>query len=179
MAFAQRMFLLPPRLEDVTVLLAKKISQRIKTRHDWNIVEIICWWHDVQIPNTQSTNKTNKRVAEITAKYLSRKFTDDVPNIIFDSIKNHEWGSHPKFVEGKILQDADKLELLSPERFRIALDAVYAGLESKDKFNKEVNMIKNEWLPLMLERYNFDFSRRLHNKKLPVFLKFIETISIK
>jgi len=70
----------------------------------WNIVEIICWWHDVQLLYPA---KKNIRIAET-----------------------------------------------------------------------EVAMIKNEWLPLMPERYNFSFSKKLHNKKLPSFSKFLKTISI-
>lgn len=146
-----------------TWLNALKITKNIEENYDIDVLELICWWHDVQI---KAENKSEKRICEITAKYLSSKFEGKNVEIILDSIKNHEFGSKPTYIEGKILQDADKLELLSPERFRIAIKAIKAGLLSKEYFLGKVVELKEGWLPKMPEMYNFEVSGQLHAKRL-------------
>ncbi|KKS20340.1 MAG: hypothetical protein UU77_C0029G0021 [candidate division WWE3 bacterium GW2011_GWC1_41_7] len=146
-----------------TWLTAKEIMPEVKESFNTDLVELLCWWHDVQVPGV---DYKNKRVAHVIAEYLSNKVGEEDRNIVLDSIKNHEFGSSPKYVEGKILQDADKLEILSDERFRIAIDAIKAGLMSKEYFYKAAVEVYNEWLPKMPGMYNFDISREIHASRL-------------
>lgn len=146
-----------------TWLTAKEIIPEVKGSFNLDLVELICWWHDVQIPNV---DYEDKRIAHVIAEYLSDKVEEENKDIVLDSIKNHEFGSTPKYTEGKILQDADKLELLSDERFRIAIDAIKAGLMSKDYFYGKTVEIYDTWLPKMPDMYNFDVSRKIHEARL-------------
>lgn len=142
-----------------TWLNAKEVMSRVKEPFNEDLIELLCWWHDVQIPGL---NYKDKRVADVIAEYISNKVGEDVKDIVQDSIKNHEFGSSPKYIEGKILQDADKLEILSDERFRVAIDAIKAGLMSKDYFYNAAVEVYNTWLPKMPSMYNFDISREIH-----------------
>jgi HD superfamily phosphodiesterase len=141
---------------------AKEISSQVNMPFNIDLLELLCWWHDVQVPGL---DYKDKRVCHVVADYLAAKVPPEYSEIVLDSIKNHEFGSKPIYTEGKILQDADKLEILSDERFRIAVDAVKAGLMNKDFYNAALE-VYNNWLPKMLDMYNFDVSRVLHESRL-------------
>lgn len=145
-----------------TLLNAKEIISGITESFDMDLIELVCWWHDVQIPGL---DYKDKRIAHVIAEYLSNKVGQQHKDIVLDSIKNHEFSSTPKYIEGKILQDADKLEILSDERFRIATDSIKAGLMSKDYFYNKVVEIYNTWIPKMPGMYNFDISRKIHETR--------------
>lgn len=146
-----------------TWLNAKEIMLDVYEPFNVDLVELICWWHDVKVPNL---DYNNKNIAQVTAEYLAKKVSDEDKDIVYDSIKNHEFLSSPQYIEGKILQDADKLEILSAERFRKVIDAIKCGLMDKDSFYKASVNIYNEWLPKMPKMYNFDISREMHAARL-------------
>ncbi|HMO78217.1 MAG TPA: hypothetical protein PKA42_01560 [Candidatus Paceibacterota bacterium] len=144
-----------------------KLAQQLVTNEqldsvDTDILELICWWHDVEVPDIEHSDKI--RVAARTARYLSDKVSLEYREIVFDSVKNHEFGLMPRYLEGKILQDADKLEVLSLIRANNALPMVESGRVSKDEMLSIHEMVVNKWLPIMPDLYHFDFSRKFHAK---------------
>ncbi len=179
---AQRLLVQNPQniLHDIThhyrtLQFARKIIKNEKLEVDQDIVEIICWWHDVEIQNKNS--KDNKRVVEITAEYISKKVPKKYKEKVYDSVLNHEFKSKVNFLEGEVLQDADKLDILSISRFESALEAVEAGILDKDwLFNKVINVLETEWLPEIMKLYHFDFSKRCHRDKLPEFMSYLEKV---
>lgn len=146
-----------------TWLIAKEIVDSLKEPVDKDLLEVICWWHDVEIPGF---GHADDRIVKNTAEYVAHKLPDDLVDVVRNSIANHEFGSTPKYIEGQISQDADKLEILSEERLRILEEAVNAGLYDKNKFIQILKMVLHEWLPVMPERYHFEFSKSLHNGKI-------------
>jgi hypothetical protein len=142
-----------------TVLLAKDITNNIEGSLDSDLLEVLCWWHDVKVPNL---NYGDNRIAKVVSEYLGGLLPNEYKNNVLDSIENHEFGSKPTFMEGKVLQDADKLEILSPERIRIGIDAVEAGLLDKDSVLGKFNEVIQNWIPKMPERYNFTYSKEQH-----------------
>lgn len=139
-----------------------------------DIIEIICWWHDVDNPNIPKDS--NRRTAELTALYIANQFEEKESEIIFDSIKNHEFGSTPTYIEGKVLQDADKLELLSRDRVNWALENLKAGKISKDWLVTTAKGVKDNWFPKMLDKYNFQYSRQYHINQVDDFSKFLDEV---
>lgn len=142
-----------------TVLLAKEISANISQELDLDLLEILCWWHDVRIPDLVYGEF---RVAKVVGEYLSKLVPEEYKSNVLDSIENHEFGSNPSFIEGKILQDADKLETLSVERITLGIDAVEAGFFDKEKVLGRFNEFIQTWVPKMPERYNFEYSKKKH-----------------
>lgn len=153
-------------------LLAKEIVSNINEKVDLDILELICWWHDVD----SNTGSKDKKIVENTAEYVSSKIDGKEKEIVSDSILFHEFGKKPRYIEGKILQDADKLEILSEERLRILKEAVDLNLYDKSKFKDIIKDVIEIWLPVMPERYNFDYSRKLHFKRLAIVQPLIERI---
>lgn len=154
-----------------TWLTAKEIFSGVEEPFNMEIVELICWWHDVQV---LGLDYDGRRICHVVAEYLSSKIEKDEGEIISDSIKQHEFDSTPKFTEGKILQDADKLEILSDERFRLAINAVEAGLMGQDYFNNVFLEVYDARLPKMPGMYNFDISRKIHKDRLKILSPKIE-----
>ncbi len=161
-----------------TFLLAKEIANNITEQVDSDLLELFCWWHDVRIPDLPYGDY---RVAKVVSEYLAKLLPAKYQANTLDSIENHEFGSKPSFTEGKILQDADKLEVLSEERIRIALDAVEAGLLDKHELLASFNNVVTNWLPKMPERYNFEYSKNKHFQLLarvaPEFDKLKELLT--
>jgi HD superfamily phosphodiesterase len=150
------------------VLLAKEISGHVDEDFDEDILEIVCWWHDVQLPNIKLKDD---RMASFVAKHVSQYFDGEKKEIVFDSIKNHEWSMKPNFVEGKILFDADKLEVPSMLRIKPVIEAVKQGYFPKKRVKEVVTMILYEWLPQYDEKLHFDYSKKLFEKRKGPYIK--------
>ena len=156
--------------------LAMQIIEEEGLENDINkdLVEIICWWHDVKVPKL--TDTSDKRVAEITAEYLSKKLPVELQEITFDSVKNHEFGSKPSYIEGKILQDADKLEVLSLERANNVMPMLEKGQKTKVELRAIFDMVTKKWLPIMPELYHFPFSKKYHQEHVKAAISKFEEI---
>jgi hypothetical protein len=139
---------------------------------DKDIVEVSAWWHDVSISKTD--NEDTRREVYKTVDYLKPLVSEINFKLIQDAIINHEFGSTPKFSEGQILQDADKLELLSITRVDSAVDGVLSGSLQKDKVLQTMKYFLDNWLPEMLNNYHFEFSREYHKEKIKEFLKYLK-----
>jgi len=146
--------------------LANRLVKKEKLNVNKDILEILCMWHDVAIKEDLS----KRRDCETTAEYLAKSFKGEEKEIIYDSILNHEFGSTPKYIEGKVLQDADKLDILSLDRLNLDIEANEAGFSNAGISKKVVESILNEWLPIMPERYHFNYSKKLHRQRLKIVL---------
>jgi len=171
-------------LHDIThhhrvVLIAREILRNIAEKDTINgdLVDVLCWWHDVKIPDL---DYGEKRVAWVIADYLAGLVFEEERELVRDSIKNHEFGSQPNFLEGKVLQDADKLEFLSEERLQNALDALDAGLMKQEEAKLAASNLK-KFLPKLPDLYNFSWSKEEHNRRLskvgPLFDKYFTRFS--
>jgi HD superfamily phosphodiesterase len=149
--------------------LAKMIVADEKLEKDINtdILNLICWWHDVQVPSI--LHNPDQRIAQETAQYVSERVPKEIQEVIFDSIKEHEFGLKPQFLEGKVLQDADKLEVLSTERLATVLDMVASGERQTDEMLKLHKMVTDDWLPIMPSRYHFTASVTYHKLHVSEF----------
>lgn len=155
------------------VSLAKQLvhTENMKDKIDMDLLEVVCWWHDVKVQGIEYP--ANVRVVKVTAEYLSNLLPEDLRQKAFDSIAEHEFGSTPSYLEGKILQDADKLEILSEARVDLVVDSIAAGILDKDKMLKTLDNLRTEWLPNMQARYHFEFSKRYHEKNLSGFTEYL------
>ena len=106
--------------------------------------------HDiVKIKNRKDSALKSARLSEIFLK--ENHFSDDEITIISDAIKEHSFskGKIPSTIEGKILQDADRLDAIGA----IGLARVFSFSGSnnrpfydpKDPFSKNRNLNDNKW----------------------------------
>lgn len=157
-----------------TWLIAQQLVQEegLFDQIDLDLLELVCWWHDVLI--IEEPLQEDERVVDVTARYVKRNFPAEVSDEAESAIQTHEFGTTPENLIGRILQDSDKLEIISEERINDAVEAVQAGIWDKHYALEMLESIKNNWLPQMIEKYHFEFSRKYHEKRLDKFLQFLE-----
>jgi HD superfamily phosphohydrolase YqeK len=151
---------------------------------DFDALRVAAMWHDV--PHQPGAEKSS----EATANYLKLKmqqmgFDKDFINKVYDAVLFHSFSQEPITIEGKILYDADKLELLNAARIIRYGKAVEAGKISPQKAKKDI-----EWLAkaykLLRDRLHFDVSKSRYDQLMSklkdnsaaraVFQKFGQTI---
>lgn len=156
------------------VQLAKQliVAENLLQVVDVDLVEVVCWWHDVKVSGIEYPE--GQRVVETTAKHLRELVPADLGEVVFDAVVNHEFGSFPSSMVGKILQDADKLEILSPARVDLVIDYIKAGVLDSDKMLQTLQNVRDEWLPNMPTRYNFGFSKKYHTDSLGKFSAYLD-----
>lgn len=159
------------------VQLAKQIVKAEQLQLDENLLEVACWWHDVHVPEAEQ--KDGERIVAATARFLQNLLPEELQKVGYDAVANHEFGSTPETLEGKVLQDADKLELLSEPRVDETVDNILAGNLDKQKMLRTLEDLKRDWFPRMLDRYNFKFSKEYHQQKFPGFLGYLEGARLK
>lgn len=163
-----------------TWMLAQEIGESIHSQFNRDVLEVICWWHDVKIPDAKIPE--NKRVVHVTADHLVRKLPREYTDCVKDSIINHEYGSTPKYIEGRILQDADKLDLLSTERVRIGIEAVRNNRYPRSKAREVFVMITKQWIPNFPKTLHFtrskNLSKQLQKESREMYAEFAKVLEL-
>jgi len=119
-----------------------------------DLLEIIVWWHDVG--RLYGDEGHAQKGSEMAKNYFNKRISSDKMYIITNSIAAHSnrEGSKPKYIEGKILKDADKLDFLTVKRWQAAFEtksywAVEIGIN-------RIPIIRNEILELPESKEMFD-----------------------
>ena len=145
--------------------------------------------HDVI--KIKNRNDSALKSAQLSKKILKENyFLDDEITIIFNAIKEHSFskGKLPSTIEGKILQDADRLDAIGA----IGLARVFSFSGSnnrpfydpKDPFSKNRNLNDNKWALdhfyeklLFLEgKMNTKTGKLLAKKRTKILKNFLKEI---
>lgn len=131
---------------------------------DFDVLRIAAMWHDVPMENGAVKDAT------ATAEFIKEKmqelgFHQDSIDKVYSAISLHSFDSSPDTIEGKVLYDADKLELINPQRFIRYAKAVEAGKapaeKAKEDFAWAIKAISN-----VRARLNFESSRTQFDKQI-------------
>lgn len=123
---------------------AQKIAK--KERANIRLVTAAVLLHDiVSYPKSDHRSKNSSSESAIMAKKILKKYhyTKDEIEIISDAIKDHSFskGVTPKSLEGKILQDADRLDAIGA--IGIARAFSVGGAEGRPFYNTDDPFCKN------------------------------------
>jgi HD superfamily phosphodiesterase len=155
---------------------AQEIVENIHFDGDIDLLHIACMWHDLLTkPYPEEVRKDHKKVTGETAEYvknfmIKNGFSESEAQTVFLAVKYHEFDDHPRNIEGQVLFDADKLDVLSTERVRRFVQSDKAGKVPMWKV-KSYTVGAEIFLKQMRRKFQLDYSKKLFDQKIKSFFE--------
>lgn len=148
----------------------KKIIQHQSLDVRQDLLEIAAFWHDVVVGEEKwpSILMVEETCDVLENSLLKFQFTKQEQQTILDAVRFHEFRSKPRSIEGLILQDADKLDVLSEERWQTTLTAFTTGKMSREKMTSYASTFL-QWLPILSATFHFAYSKEVAKKLIAAF----------
>lgn len=170
---------------------AQKIAKHEKANSKLVLAAVLL--HDIiQFPKSDPRNKTASEKSAILAKKILQKhdFEESEIAIICDAIRDHSYsrGKTPQTIEGKILQDADRLDALGA--IGIARTFSVGGSEKRPIYNESDPFCRirkpddNSWtvdhfyrkLLLLEKKMNTNTGKALAKKRTKLMMNFLSEL---
>lgn len=170
---------------------AQKIAKYEKANSKLVLAAVLL--HDIiQFPKSDPRNKTASEKSAILAKKILQKhdFEESEIAIICDAIRDHSYsrGKTPQTIEGKILQDADRLDALGA--IGIARTFSVGGSEKRPLYNESDPFCRirkpddNSWtvdhfyrkLLLLEKKMNTNTGKALAKKRTKLMMNFLSEL---
>lgn len=170
---------------------AQKIAKHEKANSKLVLAAVLL--HDIiQFPKSDPRNKTASEKSTILAKKILQKhdFEESEIAIICDAIRDHSYsrGKTPQTIEGKILQDADRLDALGA--IGIARTFSVGGSEKRPIYNESDPFCRirkpddNSWtvdhfyrkLLLLEKKMNTNTGKALAKKRTKLMMNFLSDL---
>ena len=147
---------------------AKEIAKALDY-NDQDFLELCGYWHDVA---KTLGKEPHEEASAVMARddLLERAVSQDVADSTYEAIRFHKSTANPITIEGKIIRDADKLEIFSVIRWQKAQQAGWPDYCIEDLKKTIANMTKYP------DVFTFDYTKELYEKKLPEFKKFYNSV---
>ncbi len=121
------------------VLRVRKLAVEIgkKEGADIEVLELASLLHDIALALGKEKHLHAEESAKIAKKILKGKISEEKLNKIIDAIENHSYskGTVPRSLEGKILQDADRLDAIGA--IGVCRAIVYGALKSRALYDAD------------------------------------------
>ena len=151
---------------------AREVVKGAKISVDFKALKIAAFWHDVVVDAKKQQRKLGERnvitreaCGRVAGLLRENDFSKDFIEKVVLAIEYHGFSQRPVNNEGKVLWDADKLEALNWQRWKKIYGSFKHGEMDKEQFGRYVEAGKR-FFKNMRQRYNFDYSRKLHDKRL-------------
>lgn len=135
-----------------------------------SLLKISVYWHDVVVGEEKWPSILMVRETCDVLKKLMRenKFKPSESKIVIEAVLYHEFRNTPKSVEGLVLQDADKLEALSEERWSQTLQAYRNGAMTSERLASYATTFL-KWIPIISATFHYSYSRKTANERIAAF----------
>ncbi len=142
---------------------AKEIGKSVDYK-DLDFLELCAYWHDVA--RTQDKG-SHEEAGAIMARddLLARGVAQDLATSAYEAIRFHKSTANPTTIEGKIIRDADKLDIFSVVRWKKCLKAGWTEYYAEDLKKT------TESLPKYPDVFSYGYTKKLYQERLPKFLK--------
>lgn len=148
--------------------LAKEVASSLGYE-DTDFLELCAYWHDTA--RTKGIEPHEEAGAVLARDdLLARGATDEEANKAYEGIRFHKSSANPTTIEGKIIRDADKLDVFTVERWQACAKAGWKK-EYTDDLKKTV-----ETMGKYPDVFTFDFSKELFKKRAEEFLTYYNSI---
>ena len=145
----------------------KSIIQAEKLKTNEKLLKISAFWHDVVVGEKKWPSRL---MVDETCVYLSKllrelKFNDKERSNVVETIRHHEFRDTPSTLEGLILQDADKLDILSLDRWNRTLESYKRGVMKKETLSSYMRTFL-KWSPILSATFHYKYSREIAQKSI-------------
>jgi len=147
---------------------AKQIAKSLGYE-DFDFLELCAYWHDV----ARTLHKEpHEEVGAVMAKedLLSRGAGENEANKAYEGIRFHKSTASPITIEGKIIRDADKLDIYSIVRWENARHSGWNETYAED-LRKTLDKVHN-----YPNTFTYDYTKQEYEKILPSFLKLAQNL---
>lgn len=153
----------------------KQCQQIIKNENvslDANLLRISAYWHDVVVGEEKwpSISMVKETCGHLQTVMDENKLSPIESKIVIDAILYHEFRSSPNSVEGLVLQDADKLDALSEERWSQTLRDYRDGNMTKERLTSYASTFL-KWIPIIVATFHYPYSRKAASERIASFWK--------
>ncbi len=156
---------------DHTVRVAKNAAEIANAvgYKDLDFLELCAYWHDVA---RAKGIEPHEEAGAVMARddLLARGATQEEANKAYEGIRFHKSTANPATIEGKIIRDADKLEIFSVKRWKKCAEAGWTK-EYVDDLKKTI-----ETMGKYPDAFTFDHTKKLYEERLPKFWQYYESI---
>ncbi|HCM51753.1 TPA: hypothetical protein DIS56_01315 [Candidatus Saccharibacteria bacterium] len=151
---------------------AKDIAGHLDYK-DLDFLELCIYWHDAA--RAQGVDKGHEEAGAILAHddLLNRGADEELAKRVYEAIRFHKSSDKPNTIEGKIIRDADKLEIYSPVRWQKCLQAGW-----NDYYLKELQLTIGN-MPKYPGVFTYEYTKQLYKKRLKEFQNFLESVKSK
>lgn len=146
---------------------AKEIANSLGYK-DLDFLELCVYWHDVA--RTKSVEPHEEPSAAMARDdLLARGASQDLANLAYEAIRFHKSTANPVTIEGKIIRDADKLDIFSVVRWERCIKAGWTEYYEED-LKKTINNLQK-----YPDVFTYDYTKKLYEERLPRFLEFCKS----
>ena len=172
------------------VLRVRKLAVEIgkKEGADIEVLELASLLHDIALALGKEKSIHAKESARIAKNILKGRISEEKLNKVIDAIENHSYskGTVPRSLEGKILQDADRLDAVGA--IGICRAIAYGTLKNrilydendpfaeKRKLNEEKYTIDHFFTKLLKIDMNTETAKREAERRINFMKKFLEEL---
>ena len=139
---------------------------------DKDFLTLCALWHDTA--RTQQSEGHEEQSALWAEKdLLSRGIDRETAEKAYEAIRFHKSTANPTTIEGKIIRDADKLDIFTVGRWE-KCDAAGWKREYVDDLQKTV-----ESMGKYPDAFTYDYTKELFKQRVPSFLKYYDSVKDK
>jgi HD superfamily phosphodiesterase len=149
---------------------ARLIADAIGYEGDKDFLELCALWHDAA--RTQGFTDGHEEEGALMAKQdlIQHGVDKETAERVYTAIRFHKSSSNPTTTEGKIIRDADKLDIFTVARWENCAKAGWIK-EYVDDLRKTVAAHRK-----YPDAFTYDFTKEQFAQKLPEFLSYYESV---
>lgn len=129
-----------------------------------DFLELCAYWHDVA---RTLGKEPHEEAGAIMAKddLLARGAGNRLANLAYEAIRFHKSTASPVTIEGKMIRDADKLDIFSVVRWQKCEEAGW-----NEEYDEDLKKTMDN-LPRYPGVFSYDYTKELYQERLPKFLE--------
>lgn len=153
---------------------ALELAHQLDNGADVDALRLAVMWHHLPL-DEQGQKNSKQTVDALQKKMVESNFRPEFSEKVIQAVSAYALDQQPTSLEGKILYDADKLELLNSNRWQRYATAVERGQISQEKAKKDFNQLADTY-KVLRGKLHFEQSKLLFDK---LATKFRENSSLR